>query len=273
MEHVPSTESDIEKVYRIARELGIGLEEAAITCDAFHLAFSDEGLRRAIFGLIDELDDEAYRKGEPLGMILSYAVELGIEGIQVTRHANEIPPGQVVSLTPTNRAMIFVKIKDNFPTNRGLGPLILERPASWSEPRAVATGFFSSEGFATRRSSSTRSESAESEIPTERSSFQRTEPVIPEPARTVIWLGPIRQTFNERFPFVSATHSSSQPPPLARTPAFQSKALDSHHHLPPWAALPAGMPAFQSGHSPPRAIGECGHSVSKDVPGLLAVDA
>ena len=53
MEHVPTQESDIEKVYRIARELGISVEEAADTCDAFHLAFSDEGLKRSIFGMID----------------------------------------------------------------------------------------------------------------------------------------------------------------------------------------------------------------------------
>ena len=54
MEHVPTQESDIEKVYRIARELGISLEEAACTCDAFHLAFSDEGLKRSIFGMIEQ---------------------------------------------------------------------------------------------------------------------------------------------------------------------------------------------------------------------------
>ena len=47
MEHIPTPESDVEKAYRIAKELGIGLEEAAITCDAFQLAFSDEALRLA----------------------------------------------------------------------------------------------------------------------------------------------------------------------------------------------------------------------------------
>jgi hypothetical protein len=154
MAHFPTIESDDQKVFRIARELGINLDDAALTCAAFELAFGDDRMRRAIFEIIDQLDYEAYKKGEPLGMILSYAVELGMDGIHVTRHANEIPPGQVVSLTPTNRAMIFLKIKDNFPTQQFLGPLIVNRPElpSMSVPRAVATGVVSSDGCSKGRS-------------------------------------------------------------------------------------------------------------------------
>ena len=103
------------------------------------------------------------------------------------------------------------------------------------------------------------------------------EPAIPlgpsslEPARAAICLGPIRLKFNERFPCVSATKSSSQPAALqAGNLAFQSKALKPPHHLPPWAALPAGMPAFQSsGLSPPFHRGEPGTLRSKDVPPAL----
>ncbi len=128
MEHIPTQESDVQKVIRIARELGISLEDAAVTCAGFELAFSDDILRREIFEIIHRLDDEAYKKGEPMGLIISYAVELRSGGIRVGRYADEIPPGVVVTLTPTDRAMIFLKIKDNFPTQQFLGPIIMNRP-------------------------------------------------------------------------------------------------------------------------------------------------
>src|SRR5687767_14025537 len=118
MAHSPAQESDVEKVIRIAKELDISIEDAAVTCDAFDLAFSNEGLRRAIFEMIDELDTQAAKKGEPWGLILTYAVELGLDGIRVARYADEIPPGEVVTLTPTNRARILLRIKDNFPTQQ-----------------------------------------------------------------------------------------------------------------------------------------------------------
>jgi hypothetical protein len=150
MEHIPTPESDDQKVYRIAKELGISLEDAAITCAGFELAFSDHGMRGAIFEIVEQLDDEAYKKGEPLGMILSYAVELGMGGIHVTRHANEIPPGKVVSLTPTNRAMIFLKIKDNFATQQFLGPLIVNRPELPSSARqSTGRSYGQNEGWQT----------------------------------------------------------------------------------------------------------------------------
>src|SRR5688500_5467040 len=126
MEHVPTTESD-EKIYRKARMLDISLEDAALTCAGFELAFSDDGTRRAIFGMIDELDESAAKKGEALGLIINYTVELGNDGIRVGRYADEIPPGEIVELTPAHRANILLRINDNFPTQEFLGPLIVNR--------------------------------------------------------------------------------------------------------------------------------------------------
>ena len=229
MEHVPTTESDDQKVFRIAKVLNISLEEAALTCAGFELAFSDDGLRRAIFEIIDQLDKSAAKKGEPLGLIINYTVELGMDGIRVGRYADEIPAGEVVELTPPHRANILLRINDDFPTQEFLGPLIVNRPG-WH--------------FDTF--------DPDAEISEDLSHF--------ESAREPICLGPIRLKFNERFPCVSATRSSSQP---AALPAFQSKALNPLHHLPPWAALPAGMPAFQSGLSPPRPSENMGHSDRK----------
>jgi hypothetical protein len=311
MEHLPTTENDDQKVYRIARELAISLEDAALTCAGFELAFSDERMRRAIFEIIDRLDYEAYKKGEPLGMILSYAVELGNDGIHVTRHADEIPPGQVVSLTPTNRAMIFLKINDNFPTQQFLGPLIVNRPelpsvsvprrggfstgqSGWPQPTGVVSpgvcpterdGLISDIDELPFRAGPSTGQSYGQNEGWQADGFCRADgvvcsdsemkkPAIPlgpsslELARQPIYLGPIRLTFNQRFPRVSATRSSSQLAALqAGNLAFHSKALNPPHHLPPWAALPAGMPAFQSmsGLSPPTSIGDLGHSDSKDV--------
>jgi hypothetical protein len=244
MEHIPTIESDDQKVLRISRELGISLEDAALTCAGFELAFSDDGLRRAIFEIIDQLDESAAKKGEPLGMILSYAVELGMDGIQVSRYADEIPRGKVVSLTPTNRAMIFLKIKDNFPTQQFLGPLIVNRPELRFE-----------------------SESCDTEISTDVSTIEPTDAVLVEQARTVICLGPIRHTFNERFPFVLAAAFRSQLAAGSRSCLLplDATALKQHHHLPPRVALQAGMPAFQSasGLSPPFTSENLEHSDRK----------
>ncbi len=270
MAQIPTTESDVQKVIRIAGELGIGLEDAAVTCDAFHLAFSDDRMRRAIFGMIDELDDEAAKKGEPLVLIINYTVELDLEGIRVGRYADEIPAGEIADLCPPHRARILLKIKDNFPTQQFLGPLIVNRPDLMSEPRPQGAGSISDinelpslaeEGWQTdvfcRADGLVRSDTdtTQREIPTELPSHW---PVIP------ICLGPIRLKFNERFPCVLVTKSSSQRAVLpAGMPTFHSKALDPPRHLPPWAALPAGMPAFQSGLSPPFHSENLGHSKSE----------
>ena len=77
MAYIHTTESYLKKVCRIAKELDIGIDEAAMTCDAFELAFSDQETRRAIFEMIDQLDESAAKKGEPLGLIITYAVEVG----------------------------------------------------------------------------------------------------------------------------------------------------------------------------------------------------
>ena len=243
MEHIPIPESNVQKVFRIAKVLGIGLEEAAVTCDAFHLAFSDDGMRRAIFEIIDELDRSAAKKGEPLGLIINYTVELGLDGIRVGRYADEIPAGEVVELTPTDRANILLRITEDFPTQEFLGPLIVNRPK-----REFERG------------------SADAEIPTDLSSLEQTTAVICEPARPVIHLGPVRQTFNERFPFVSVAVPLSQlTGAMPRLLSAKFTTLNPHHHLPPWAALQAGMPAFQwaSGLSPPFTSENPGHSDRK----------
>ena len=282
MEHGPTQESDIEKIYRIARELGIGLEEAADTCDAFHLAFSDEGLRRSIFGMIDQLDESAWKKGEPLGLIIRYTVELGEDGIRVGRYADEIPPGEVVSLTPRDRAMIFLKIKDNFPTQEFLGPVIVNRPEFLTNPKSEVQNSKSNCGVVCSDAEINNLPSLAKEgcqppsadgvvcsddgIPTESPSHWPDAPIC---------LGPIRLKFEERFPFVFAAVSKARRSGASSCPTSSGrKALNAHLHLPPWAALPAGTPAFQSmsGLSPPRAIGELEHSVSKDVRRPLEID-
>jgi hypothetical protein len=247
MAHNSTPESDDQKVFRIARELDINLEDAALTCAGFELAFSDDRMRGAIFNIIDQLDYEAYKKGEPLGMILSYAVELGIEGIQVSRYADEIPRGKVVSLTPTNRAMIFLKIKDNFPTQQFLGPLIVNRPEFQIEKQSSEPG-----------------------IPTELPS-EWSDDIICEPPRPAICLGPIRLTFMERFPFLSAAGSSSHL-------TGSTSRLDSSGSPIPCYPLPvtchlstALHPGRSiSGLSPPRRSENLEHSETKDVPTLLA---
>ena len=212
--HLPAKESDVEKVIRKAKELDISLEDAAVTCDAFELAFSNEGLRRSIFEMIDQLDAEAAKKGEPFGLILTYAVELGLDGIRVGRYADEIPAGQVVNLTPTDRARILLRIKDNFPTQQYLGPIIVNRPVYEFENEELPESLRDS-----------------------------------EPTGVITREMPVRLTLDERFPFLSAAASKAKG---VFVRSADRTALKAPHHLPPSAALPAGMPAFQSsGLSPP----------------------
>jgi hypothetical protein len=226
MEHVPTTEADDLKVFRIARELGISLEDAAITCAGFELAFSDDRMRQAIFEIIDQLDESAAKKGEPLGLILNYTVELGNDGIRVGRYADEIPPGQIVNLTPTDRAMIFLRINDNFPTQQFLGPLIVNRPKQEFDR-----------------------EISEPEITTNLPS---------EWADAVIHLGPIRFTLNDRFQFLSAAVSKSKP-------GFFLDSADRTPFAHPLSGLINGAAASHSGQSmsglsPPLHAENLGHS-------------
>src|SRR5687768_1697321 len=203
MEHVPTTESD-EKIYRKARVLDISLEDAALTCAGFELAFSDDGMRRAIFEMIDELDASAAKKGEPLGLIISYTVELGMDGIRVGRYADEIPAGEIVELTPAHRANILLRIVDNFPTQEFLGPLIVNRPElpSLAKEGWQTDAFCRADGVVCSdkakpsvethpgRGDITDTVTTRSEIPTELPSHW--------PAMAIP-LGPVRLKFNERF--------------------------------------------------------------------------
>jgi hypothetical protein len=238
MEHIPDTESDIQKVIRIAKVLDISIEEAAVTCDAFHLAFSDDRMRRAIFDVIDELDRRAASKGEPPGLIINYAVQLGMNGIGVERYADEIPAGEIVELTPPHRANILLKIKDNFPTQQFLGPLIVNRPG-WH--------------FDTFDPDSPDLEIQE-------------DAAYSEPASAVICLGPIRLTLDERFQFLSTAGSSSELTGY-RSPLTGSVHSASGRPLIAFAASQHGEPT--SGLSPPLHTENLEHSESKDVPRAL----
>ena len=282
MAHIPTTENDIEKVFRIAKVLGIGIEEAAITCDAFHLAFSDDRMRRAIFDIVDELDRSAARKGEPLGLIINYTVELGSEGIRVARYADEIPEGEVVELVPLHRANIFLRIVDNFPKQEFLGPLIVNRPEPlieeqypWERDGSTSDNELPSlvkEGWQT--DAFCRADGVVcSEIDAAVYSDSDLKPAILlgpsslESPTTVICLGPIRLKFNERFPLAGSGRSRCGSPHVSKGLTFNvrqrsanGEAYNSPRHLPPWAAMQAGTPAFQSmsGLSPPLMFGESG---------------
>ncbi len=265
MAHIPTPESDVQKVIRIAKELSISIEDAAVTYDAFHLAFSDDRMRRAIFGMIDELDESAAKKGEPLGLIINYTVELDLDGIRVGRYADEIPAGEIVDLCPPHRARILLRINDNFPTQEFLGPLIVNRPELESVPGAVATGVVSSdgvvrsdaegnklpsldkEGCPVGRGGLTSSDTTQREITTELPSHW---PVIP------ICLGPIRLKFNERFPCVSATKSSSQRGFIMR---LANRTVCSR----PLAVAASHSGRSISGLSPPFHAENLGHSDRK----------
>jgi hypothetical protein len=128
MQQILTHDPDVQKVIRIARDLGIDLNEAASTCDAFELAFSDYDVRCQIFEMMDELDADADAKGEPEGLIISYAVELGPEGIKVTRYADQVSEGESIPALPLDTARIYCRIGDNFPTTNWLGPLVVNRP-------------------------------------------------------------------------------------------------------------------------------------------------
>jgi hypothetical protein len=279
MEHVPNTESEVQKVCRIAKELDISIEDAAVTCDGFELAFSNHAMRGAIFGMIDQLDDKAARKGEPSGLIINYTVELGVDGIRVGRYADEIPAGELVDLTPTDRAMIFLKINDNFPTQEFLGPMIVNRPElpslakeGWqTDVFCRADGVVCSageinklpsldkEGCPVGRGGLTDSRISEPEIRTHLPS---------EWTEAVIHLGPIRLTFNERFPFIYAAKPKSQP---ARGMSQRTSQLSSAGNAAFALPLPGLVNAAAASHpgqsssglSPPLHPENLGHSHRK----------
>jgi hypothetical protein len=263
MTDIPTTESDVQKVIRIAKVLDISIEEAAVTCDAFHLAFSDDGMRRAIFEIIDELDRSAAKKGEHLGLIINYTVELGLEGIRVGRYADEIPADEVVELTPPHRANILLRIVDNFPTQEFLGPLIVNRPElpSLAKEGRQPDAFCRADRVVCSdkprpsvethrgRGGLTDTDSTRSEIPTELSSHW---------PKQAICLGPIRLTFAERFPFISGRWSSSAGLPVTSYPSLVTRQIfPVTCRLSP-DACHSGQPT--SGLSPPFHAENLGHS-------------
>jgi hypothetical protein len=128
MKQILTNDTDVQRIIRIARDLGIDLNEAALTCDAFELAFSDYEARSQIFEMMDELDADAGAKGEPEGLIISYAVDVGLEGIKVTRYADPVSKGESIPALPPHTARVYCRISDNFPTLNWLGPLIVNRP-------------------------------------------------------------------------------------------------------------------------------------------------
>ena len=260
MEHVPTSESYIKRVIRIAKELDISIDKAGITCDAFEEVFSDLQTRQAIFGMIEQLDESARMKGEPMGLIINYGVVVDREGIRVSRYADEIMAGEAVTLTPPDQACIFLQIKDDFPTQEVLGPMIINRPEFLTNPRSEIQNSKSNGGVVCP--------DREIEKP-----VILLGPSSLESATTVICLGPIRLKFNERFPFVVSGRPRCRSPHVGKGLTSNVRQRSTEHsspqNLPPWAAL---TPAFQStsGLSPPQTIGEGGHSVSKDVPWQMA---
>ncbi len=260
MAHLPTNEADVQRVYWIAKELGISLEDAAVTYAGFERAFSDESLRREIFEMIDRLDDEAYKKGEPLGLIISYTVELERDGIRVGRYADHIPAGEVIHLTPTDRAMIFLRINDNFPTQQFLGPLIVNRPVPFAgeqfsvEQDDVKLPSLDKEGCPVGRGGLNDSENYNTDIPNNTS-----------PSRTtgvVILLGPIRLKLDERFPCLSTA-----PPAAQRTvakPLASAARRASARAILSAAASSSGQST--SGLSPPLNTENLGHSKSERCP-------
>jgi hypothetical protein len=244
MEHIPTSANYVQKVTRIAKELNISIDKASITCDAFELAFSDRGSRQGIFAMIEQLDESAARKGEPPGLIINYGVEIGPEGIRVNRYADEIPAGAIVELTPANRASIFLRINDDFPTQEYLGPLIVNKPGSLDKDERPVT-----------RDDSNDRHIAEPEIRTGLPSGW---------SDGAICLGPIRLKLNERFLFLAEAASRYR-----NTGGKSGLFLpDRNIFAAPFfglvkaAAFPSHSSHPISGLSPPS-FGECGHSERK----------
>ena len=252
--------------------LDISIEEAAVTCDAFHMAFSDEAMRNAIFDVIDELDRSAARKGEPAGLIINYTVELGMDGIRIGRYADEIPAGEIVELTPPHRANILLRIVDNFPTQEFLGPLIVNRPElaplakeAWqTDVFCRADGVVCldkagpSVGTRPERGGVADTHTTQYNIPTGLPSHW---------PRTAIPLGPIRLKFNERFLFLSGARSRSQ---LNNSTYVSRAGGDTAPARPLLTIVSRDRGQSTSGLSPPRPSENLGHSERKMFHGPLA---
>jgi hypothetical protein len=229
-----------QKVLRIAGELGITRERAALACEAFEFAFAARSSRAEIFEIIDRLDAAAAAEGEAEGLIVTYAVEIGLDGPRVRRYADRVPESWGVKPVPAAGARVLVRVRDNFPTEEFLGPLIVERP-----------GFESTDGGALIG------------VP---GVFSATEPSEADIYEPVIYDIQRRPTFPDRFPFLVAPVYETRT--AAASLGASSSALagsvhsgGSGHSLSALAASHSGRPI--SGLSPPATIGDRGHSGRK----------
>src|SRR5205085_1816066 len=92
-------------------------------------AFAARSSRAEIFEIIDRLDAESDLEGEAAeGLVVTYAVEIGLDGPRVSRYADRVPESWGVKPVPAAGARVFIRVRDNFPTDEFLGPLIVERP-------------------------------------------------------------------------------------------------------------------------------------------------
>ena len=128
MTHTVTDDMEMQQVFRVAEELGVGVFEAADTLDAFRQVFSNPALERQIFEMIDKLDAGAEAKGEPEGLMITYEVEIRSGGgVWVGRYADLVPEGVTVESMP-DRAAIFLRLKEGIRPKQWLGPLMIRRP-------------------------------------------------------------------------------------------------------------------------------------------------
>ena len=134
MTYTVTDDTEMQQVFRAAEGLGVGVFEAADTLDAFRQVFSNAALERQIFEMIDKLDAGAEAKGEPEGLMITYEVEIRSGGgVWVGRYADLVPEGETVLQMP-DRAAIFLRLKEGIRPKDWLGPLIIRRPEPQTEP-------------------------------------------------------------------------------------------------------------------------------------------
>ena len=93
---------------------------------AMGFAFSDPRLRASIFRMMGELDAAARRKGEPEGLRVRYAVDLGRGSVGVMRGA-DLPRLDDIELPP-RCVEVFCRMPEEFRTDdEWLGPVLVER--------------------------------------------------------------------------------------------------------------------------------------------------
>ena len=107
-------------------------QEAFLLQSAFDLVFSDRAVGPAVFQMISQLDVEAREKGEPSGLQVRYAVDLAADGFTVMRLGDLRQPDETVTV-PGNYVELYCRIRDGFPTDEWLGPVMVERPVTGDE--------------------------------------------------------------------------------------------------------------------------------------------